>query len=560
MSVVKRLYFYVVAFVSLMVAANGAALLLRYLFDTVAGSRLAGEGSDILSFGIAMTLVGAPLWLLHWGFAQRQVRLHAEETGAVLRKLYIYGVMFVAATVAFFVARSVLTDLMQAQSVSNTSLAHLVVWAGVWAFHVAIERGEGQPLPGSRTVRRWYMYVVSAYSLLFLVQALATVLSVLMTTAYEGLFQGAVMGGRQELWSPQMQGAVASALVAVTWWAWHWTVLARGDAQSTLRRVYLFLFAFLFGVLTAVIAAAQMVYVVFAWALGVPDLPALSVHFERVPMLLPTLLVGLAMLGYHWGVVQDEGGMRRAGDLSMAGRAYQYIMAAVGLGTLATGTAILIGTLLGVALPEETLASDGETWRRTMALALTLLVIGAPLWFWYWGRVQRTVETTGTDERRALPRRIFIYGTLGVLALAGLGTLTGFLATTLQALLDGKAFLPTIRDARWLLATAVTTAGFFAYYAQVLREDQRAGAEQEVQGKSVTVAVGENARELAEHLRVALGPRTSVLWVAMAEGATPAPVPTDEEVAAIVQRVRDAPTKRVLVTATDGSVQVLPIR
>ncbi len=108
MNTMKRLYIYGVSFVALVVTANGTSLLLRYLLDLVTGRRIAGGTAEQLSLGVAMIVVAAPLWTVHWLMARRQVDRDPQETGAVLRKLYIYGVMFLAALLTFFSVASML--------------------------------------------------------------------------------------------------------------------------------------------------------------------------------------------------------------------------------------------------------------------------------------------------------------------------------------------------------------------------------------------------------------------------------------------------------------------
>ncbi len=66
MSTIRRLFFYVVSLVALVVAANGSALLIRYLVDVALGRQLSGS-TNTASLGLAMVIVAGPVWALTSG-------------------------------------------------------------------------------------------------------------------------------------------------------------------------------------------------------------------------------------------------------------------------------------------------------------------------------------------------------------------------------------------------------------------------------------------------------------------------------------------------------------
>ena len=561
MSTIRRLYFYGVAFVALVIAANGTAFVLRYLVDLALGRQIFGGAGGQISAGLAMVLVGAPVWGLHWALAQGQVARQPLEAGAVLRKLYIFGVMFVAALIGFLAVRSLLRWALDLDAFSSIWLAQLLVWGVAWAFHWAQERREGQPSPGARTVRRWYVYLTSAYSLGTLAIGVAIALSSLLGYAYDSWTGASLLNARDTLWTPAVRSAFASVLGGTAWWTFHWLYLARGDTESTLRQVYLFLYAFLGGAVVVLTATANLLYTFLQWLLGDPDASPAAPHFRSVTQTLPVLLVGAGLLAYHWAVVKEEAERRQAGTGRRMGaqRSFGYIMAALGLASLVAGASLLLGLLIGFVVGAQERLTEPDAWRGALALALTFLVIGGPLWLYVWARVQRRAQAGGVEERIALPRRIFIYATLGILALIALGTLTGLLAILLRSLLEGHLTLDFLReDGRWLLGTALTVGAFLPYYWQVLREDQRAGAEVATGRREVTLIVSEQAIDLAERLEEALGTRPRVLRVTAPLETIPPIGP--EELQTLVQRVREAPPGPVLLVALDGVVRVYTYR
>ncbi|GBD11742.1 hypothetical protein HRbin23_01419 [bacterium HR23] len=353
-----------------------------------------------------------------------------------------------------------------------------------------------------------------------------------------------------------MQRAVALALVGGIGWGFHWLALARVDTGSVLRQVYLYLFAFLGGAVTTLVVSALVLFAVLAWALGLPTVPTAQ-HFRIVPQVLPALLVGSALLAYHWRVVQGESA-RREGHLEGARRAFGYILAGLGLATLVAGLVSLLGLLLGFAVPGMGTPLVGmEPWRGLLALALTQVAIGGPLWAWHWGRAQGRAVREGEAERTTLARRIFLYAVLCLLALVGLGGAVGFLSLLLRDLLAGRLSAEFLGVGRWPLAVVLTTLAFLPYYWQVLREDQRAGAEGVGRRKAIILVVGERGTALRSQLEEALGVSVHTLWV---EDAEEPPHLTPEALDALREQVRSIPGQRVLIVALRGVVQVYGCR
>src|SRR4030095_5267416 len=65
MKSIRRLYFYLVAFISIEVVVWGLIGLLRSIVDeTVSG------GAEALAQALALILVGVPIFLIHWLWAQ----------------------------------------------------------------------------------------------------------------------------------------------------------------------------------------------------------------------------------------------------------------------------------------------------------------------------------------------------------------------------------------------------------------------------------------------------------------------------------------------------------
>jgi uncharacterized membrane protein len=88
MKSIRRLYFYLVALISIEVVLWGLVGLLRSIVDeTISG------GADALAQALALILVGVPIFLVHWLWAQRAAARDEEEKTATLRAVFFYAIL-----------------------------------------------------------------------------------------------------------------------------------------------------------------------------------------------------------------------------------------------------------------------------------------------------------------------------------------------------------------------------------------------------------------------------------------------------------------------------------
>src|SRR5512137_1566334 len=86
---IRRLYFFLVALISLEVVLWGLINLLRTTFS----SGLTFPGADTLAQALALILVGVPIFVVHWLWAQNVSAKDPEEHSASLRALFLYATL-----------------------------------------------------------------------------------------------------------------------------------------------------------------------------------------------------------------------------------------------------------------------------------------------------------------------------------------------------------------------------------------------------------------------------------------------------------------------------------
>ena len=556
---VRRLYFYIVSFVALMMAANGIVLIIRFLLDSIFGGSVVTSSVIPLAAGVSLTIIGLPLWGFHWWFMQRTVSRMAVETRSILRKFYIYVVLGVSIGLTLNAAVELLQWAFQTRGFTAYHIGAALVWIPVWIFHWRLEQSEGQPSEDTVGIRRLYIYLVSLAALIMLSAGLGRTVHLLLQSGYDALVSTSVLlPAGSGVWRTSVRNMLAIGIVGSLVWSAHWLYFARKDYGSWLRQVYIYIFAVLGGIVTMLVALGIIVNNVFTWILGASTTGVASMHFNFLPGTLAALAVGFALWSYHWLVARGESESSLYESRS-ANRVYSYILSAIGLGTVSIGVFALVTVVWGVLIGvfREVIAGR-DLWREPLAASLTLAIIGLPLWGYYWSKVQRSAQDPDTGDLSSLSRRVFIFGTLVVGVLSVLGSASTLLFFLLRDALGTGLDLGTLQDVRVPLSIIVAAIFFLVYYWGVYRQDRERRPEREqapAMIKDVTILIGAGGDSLVSRLESALGYNVRTMrWV---DQDAVLPELSDDDCREVARRVDAASGSRVLVIPDDQSLRVL---
>jgi hypothetical protein len=559
MNTIRRFWFYAVTLVALGIFAAGVERLLSLIFQiTIKGAQLVQVGGPNfnqtqLSLGLAMTAIGGPLWLLFWLAVQRRVRGNQEETGAVMRKFFLNFVLLVSAFMLIINASGFLRWLISGAPVAQFSpggLAWTLVAGIVWFYHYRVSEGEGHPSSAAKTLRRWYVYILSVFGLAML--AISLVLLINAAVKNLPVWGDVLVAGK--FWNNSTQGNVAWIVFGTATWYFHWFRMAHGDFDSKLRQVYFYLPAIAGGAIAALVSASILLFNVFVWIFGGIGTPG-SQYFQFLGWAVPTILVGLGIWGYHQRLAQEEAG-RAQEKRQSAQRVYFYLMAFLGLATWTIGLCMIFGLL--VETGTDVTATAGW-WRHQLATALAMLVVGTPIWLYYWNGILKRIKAGGIDEWRALSRRIFLYTIIGAAIVLLAADLVNIVYELLRNSLSGHFSANFLNDAKWGLQTIVVAALLLWYHWRNLRADQHRGAETILARRDVTILSDDRAGDLAVRLENKLGYKTHTLYMV---GQTRAgqPALTEEEIQRLVNEIQSATADKIMLVMLDGKITVMPYR
>ncbi|NNJ11417.1 DUF3842 family protein [Chloroflexales bacterium ZM16-3] len=510
MSNIRRWYILLVALISLQAVAWAVIALLRNVLG-VWGS-LAREA---VAFQIAVIIIGLPVFLIHWIWAQRLAAGDLEERGAALRRLYLYGTMAVllapALSSAYNLAQGLLGLLLDPSGRWNLTgrsaaqgllgdLMPVLVLGLLWLYHRQVARADAVAVPlvdNSALVRRLYLLVFSGTGLLITGQA---AIALLRWVLYQ-MGGAGVIGGRAALIDP-----VAGLLVGMPLWVLSWHLAQAlfhspdiGERESALRKFYLHAVVFL-SALIAVSGTTLMLAGLLRQALGLT--PQGDV---RDP--LSTVLIAAVIWVYHSLALRADAALiREVPRQAGVRRLSWYLVASIGLAAVLIGLGGVLSALIR-ALGSSTFGND---LREQLAWSLAALISGLPVWVLIWRRAQGAAEAdgpAGDDERGSLVRRIYLYGFLFAATLTILSGLVYIVFRLLRVALGTSPEGGLLADLAQAIAFSGIAAGVLAYHGGILRgEGRRRQAAEATRAAELRVAVldldeGTFGRALVERLR-----------------------------------------------------------
>ena len=524
MKSIRRLYFYLVAFISIEVVLWGLVGLLRSIVDdTVSG------GADALAQALALILVGVPIFLFHWLWAQRASVRDPEEKSATLRAVFLYGILLstlipVVQNLLAFINRSFIdiarVDEFRALIGSSQTLADnliaIIMNGIVAAYFWTVLRGEWQAVGDKENfseVRRLYRYIWMLYGLLM------TVFGAQQILRYLFYVPGDILG---ELGREVIVNGTALLVVGTPIWVYSWRVIQdslsdSAEMGSTLRLGILYLLA-LGGLITVITTTWSVVNTLLLLLLG-QDLSFGDVMQRIGGPLSISIPLGAVWAYYgHWLNRHIEA----AGDeVRQAGmkRLYNYILSFIGLVVSFVG----VGTLISLIIDMVTGSSItlGDSFRSSLAASISSLIVGLPLWLLMWRPMQAEALLTselGDHARRSVVRKTYLYFVLFVSVIGGMATAVGLVYQLIIVVLEGGADSDFANTVLNLIQLLFLFGVVLVYHLSVLRRDGVSTGDALSEKQSgYSVLVLDSANGFAESVKNSLAKLGSNVQVTVAD-------------------------------------------
>jgi len=473
---IRRLYFYLVALISLEVVLWGLINLLR----TTLSSGLTFPGADTLAQSLALILVGAPIFAAHWLWAQRVSAKDPEEHSASLRAVFLYAVLLitlipVVQNVLALINRTLVVTagiessrafIGGAQSWIDNLIA-IVFNLIAAAYFYQIVRADWASLTEKENfsdLRRLYRFIWVLYALLMTIFGAQQILRFLF------YLSSSVLGepGRE-----MFINGLALVLVGTPIWVYSWFLCQNaleqpGERNSHLRLGLLYLLA-LAGVIVVLSSAGVLIDLLLRRLLGEAFEWRQLVSQIGAPI---SVGVPLAVIWAYYGgwlgreIASAPDAPRRAA----LKRFYAYLLSLIGLVATFVGLALLLSFVIAVLTDN---ALWGDTLRSRLSAAIATLLAGLPLWLLAWRPMQAEALASGDagdHARRSLVRRFYLYLVIFATVIGGMVSAIFLVYTVLFGILDHRTdnFVQEVLNGIQLLG--LFTA-FLVYHWTALRQD-----------------------------------------------------------------------------------------
>ncbi|HCR70773.1 MAG TPA: hypothetical protein DIW23_04960 [Anaerolineae bacterium] len=427
MKTIRRLYFYAIAFISVEVVLWGIIGLLR----SIVNQNEITSGTTSLAQALALILVGVPIFLFHWLWAQNISKKDDEENSATIRAIFLYGMLlatFLPAIQNFlaFINRTLLSSanlyeyraLVGGTQTWSDNLIAIVINLLIAAYFWNILKENWKTLSEPEDfaeIRRLYRFIWMLYGLLMTIYGAQQALNFAFTLPSN------VLG---EIGRETIINAIALLVIGTPIWYFSWRILQdvlpdSAERDSYLRLGVLYLLT-LGSVIIVLSASGNLIYKILLQIFGESTEGTKFLHEIGGPISLGFPFAVVWAYYGKWLVQQfafDENLPRRAGKQ----RLFYYLLSFVGLAATFFGVTSLLSTIIDM-LTSNTFFGIGN-FASSISSAIASLVVGLPLWLMTWRPMQAQalqVDDSGEHARRSVIRKFYLYLVLFASVIGGM--------------------------------------------------------------------------------------------------------------------------------------------
>jgi hypothetical protein len=478
MSTIRRLYLYSVTFISLVVITWGLIGLARSAFT---GDEV-GDDVSRLAGALALIFVGIPVFLLHWWWAQRGADHDDEERFSYIRAVFLYGSLLATLIPVFqnlmaLVNRALIiifdtrNDRMMFgfdQTWSDNLIA-IIMNSLIAAYIFSVLRKDWIAQPVNNTfaeTRRLYRYIWVLYGLALMIGGIQQSL----LFVFDSLEGGAIVS------QAILTNGLTLILVGTPIWVFSWRIVQkaitdRTERESLLRALALFTVS-LISLLVMLVSLGALLNIVIQILLGARFSIANLMGELRDPISI-AIPFGLSWAYYSRIRRKDLVAMDPIPQhLNSFQQIYEYLNAFLGLFTSIVGLQMLTFFIIEILVDQPIWT---EIYRERLSMAITVVIIGLPLWLINWRRTNDHKTEDGDESyqsRQSLIRKIYLYlilfvGVIGIMISAGV-----LIYQILQAML-GDPDDNLLRITFELVSLLILFVLVVWYHGLVLRSDGR---------------------------------------------------------------------------------------
>ena len=530
---VRRFFQYLLLFGLLVVSAIGLSGLLGRLLR---GATLVFSDQTALARNSSFVVVGLPLLLLLANWTRRKVLADPLEDASFGLGFYLTISSITSLAVSMFALHDILIWTVGAQKYNGETLATFIVWGGIWGVHWWV----GLRLAPAINVR-YHHLIGSLIGLSTVVIGLSEFLSEVIVRIFhlggDALY---IRGGGSILLSADI------LLVGLPVWLFYWMRKYAKSNRDSLWLAYVLLAGTGGGLVLALSYASALLYQILIWFFGEPTIIKPFFQFQHAATYLTVALVGGISWLYHHTVLEE---FRRTSRTEVQ-RIYEYLMAGIGLAAAAGGIGMLL-TALVEALADSSPLVGGNGATNALLAAGTLLLVGGPVWWIFWRRMQIATKASPAIEYSSPARRIYLFILFGVGGLAGVVALLLVVFYLFDDIFKGNFSGETVYRARYNISVLLTSF-VVAGYHWIIYRNERGSLHDARKILNYVLLVGRRDPELIRVINQRTGARVQA-WQPLAD------VSDFGSLEKVLEVLNGVEAESVILISEAGGLRVIPI-
>lgn len=529
---IRRFFQFLLMYGLLVVSGVGLYGLLGRL---LLGDSLVISDQTGLARNFSFVVVGVPLYALLAFWTRRKFIAEPVEAKSFGWTFYITASSVTALLFTFFAFREILAWAVSDVKYNGESIARLIVWGAIWGAHWWLDV---RVTPAASS--RYHQLFGSLIGLVAVFVGLSDLLSAGLDRIFHLGGDAIFMRGGDSMWL-----SAITLIVGIPVWWLYWIRTYSKSSKDSLWFGYVLLAGVAGGLIVAISCASTVLYQVLVWLIGDPASTEAAFHFQNASNFAGAAIVGFLTWWYHHAVLDEE----RVAARTEVQRIYEYLIAGIGLAAAASGIGVLL-TALVQRLTSSTSLVGGSGSSNTLIAAGTLLIIGGPVWWIFWRRIQIVTEKSPT-EYASPTRRIYLFLLFGVGGLAGVVALLVGVFFFFDDIFKGNFGIATFHRARFTISILLTSLGVAGYHWMIYKNERELGKPSQ-KGLQFVFLVGAKDIELNRAIAHQTGARVQA-WKRVNDTSSFGPT---EDVLRILSKVDG---DSVLLLAEPDGVKVIPI-
>ena len=530
---VKDFFQFLLLLILILIVNSGIAGLISYALNS--DKRLIAN-EDVLARDSAFVVVATPLLIAVALWTRRTLERDEDAKESFAFLLYLSAIQIISFASFATNAYRWLLDFVDSGAIAGPDLGSTLVWLATLLFHYRMSR-----LRLTQERIQFPFLILSGISLVLTIVASARVVRALMVEFMPFAETILTTAGPNEL----ARGLILALIALPTWYAYWFINQSRAQATQ-IWNIYLLIAGVGGSLVAALVSASTILYDTLVWFFGDTTTNAAWAHFDALPTASGALIATLLSFTYHSRVLAAH----HDSEEGEIGRIYRYLLSAIGLVTSAVGAVTLVVAVVESFIEENQLV--GRSPRNALLLAITLLVVGLPVWQILWARINHRIKEDPTHELASISRKVYLFTVVGVSAIAVVASALTITVQIFQGLFGGDLGGATVREISYAVSILVVGLIGGIVHLQIIRHERTQAGPRSKTHKFLLL-IGPSDKALARELERSTGARVEILE--SLDGLA-----TQWDRAKIKELLAEKKDSEIALIAEAGQIKAIPIK